>query len=62
MSISSEGSIFLNGLGDSKVNVQAICESALHDIEIINEYILALAAEDSHIYLYDIRKGVFENW
>ena len=52
--------MFLNGHGDSKINAQTICDSAIHDIEIIDEHILALAAEDSHIYLYDIRMGVFD--
>ncbi len=50
----------MNGLGDSKVNVQQIAESAIHDFEIIDENLIAFAAEDSHIYMYDIRKGVFE--
>lgn len=58
--ISSEGELFLNGLGDSKITTQTICDSALHDMEIIDDNLLALAAEDSHIYFYDIRKGIFD--
>ena len=61
-SITHNGELILNGFGSKKDHMvqQIINDDYLHDFDFVDENRIILGAENSLLYVYDIRKGLEE--